>query len=233
MKSLFYGLAALLVLLSCTKTEKCPPDEILGSLSLIGESRNFLPYANIRYLEFIDSAALDTAVLYSLNSLILDSSRTVIENICLEDEERADRFYQSEHRTVDFFDLDTSRKFRIFGNLGVNEDFLSDSSTLENPVLYDELKLTVHRSNPSLSGAVATLEFVANDRGNAGRFSDSLISRLQRFPLMPSVRINDSVFQDVYEFRNGDSLSFYFKPYRGVVAFRDFQNKWWTLNKTR
>lgn len=231
MKSLFYCILLIIAFLSCSKKELCPPDQILGSLSLSDNSRDFLPYNGIHFLEFVDSAALDTAILFSQYSLIHDSSRTVIENICMEDIERTDKYYNAEHKTIDFYDIDTSRKFRIIGNLSVNEDHLSKFSTLENPVLYDELKLTVHRSNPSQSGAVATIEFVTNDRGNKDRMSDSLLSKIKRYPFKSLVLINDITYNDVYEYYHNDSLYFYFKPLKGVVAFRDLNNKWWHLRR--
>jgi hypothetical protein len=118
---------------------------------------------------------------------------------------------------------------RVVGNLGINEDYLSKLSTVVDPVLYDELKLTVHRSNPSISGGVATIEFVANDRGNKDRMSDSLKSRINKFVIQPQININGYQYTDVYEYRNGDSLYYYFKPLMGVVAFRDLNNKWWNL----
>ncbi|MBK6543902.1 MAG: hypothetical protein IPO78_12300 [Saprospiraceae bacterium] len=231
MKSIIYAALFIAILSNCSKKESCPPDVILGSLALNSASKEFLPYGNIRFVEFVDSAALDTAVLYSFNGLIHDTSRTVIENICLIDEERADRYFNSEHLTVDYFDLDTSRKFRIIGNVSINEDFRSKSSTLQNPVLYDELKLTVHRTNPSISSGVATLEFVAHDRGNLNILSDTLRSRIQRYSLVPEVTIHDSVYKDVFVFKYRDTAVFYFKPNQGLVAFRDINSKWWNLHK--
>jgi hypothetical protein len=250
MKFILYPVLFLFLFISCTKKDPCPPDEILGSLSLIPDSKSFLPYEAIQYLEYIappDTIITDTlvndtiyydtmivknyALLRSLQSLIHDQSRTVIENICFEGIERADKYYISEHETVDFFDLDTSRKFRIFGNLSINEDENARTSTLTDPVLYDELKLTVHRSNPSITGAVATIEFIANDRENRSRFSDTILAKINKIPLIANVVINDSVYTDVYEYRNRDSLYFYFKPFRGVVAFRDLSNRWWNLTR--
>ncbi len=235
-KHLLFGMVLSLSLMamffvSCSKKDTCPSDEILGRLSLDLPSKAFLPYHNIRFVEFIDSSGRDTAILYGPNSLVVDSSSTIVENICLEDEERADRLYRSEHFTVNYFDLDTSRKFRIIGNLSIVEDALAPGSTPQDPVLYDELKLTVHRANPSISGGVATVEFVASNRGNAARFSDSLTLLQNRYALVPQVKINDSVYTNVYEYRNGDSLYFYFKPLVGVVAFRSLDNRWWNLNR--
>jgi hypothetical protein len=229
MKSIFYPAFFILVCVACSKKETCPPDVILGTLSLNANSREFLPYTFINYLEFIDSASLDTAILVNPLGLINDSSKTIIENICLMDVERADKYYVSEHKTINFFDLDTSRKFRVIGNLTIFEDYLSKSSSLADPVVYDELKLTVHRSNPSLSGGVATLEFVTNDRGNKSRMSDSLLSKINRYKLIDSVTINEITHHDVYEYRTNDSAYFYFKPLKGVVAFRDLNNRWWNL----
>ena len=147
----------------------------------------------------------------------------------MENDERSDTFYVSEHKTINFFDTDTSRKFRVIGNLSINEDFLSKSSTVANPILYDELKLTVHRSNPSISGAVASIEFVANDRGNKDRMSDSLKLRINRYVLKSQIKIDTFIYDNVYEYRNNDSLYYYFKPLIGVVAFRDLNNNWWNL----
>ncbi len=215
--------------LSCSSKNDCPSDQILGRLSLETISKQYLPYQNIHYLIYTDSASLDTAFLIGPKALIIDSSKTVVENICEEDESRADKYYLSEHWTVDYLDADTARKFRIIGNLNINEDFLSKDSKPESPVLYDELKLTVHRTNPSVSGGVATLEFVASDRGNSSLMSDSLKSRLQKFVLVPQVTILDSVYTDVYEFRYRDTAVYYFKPGRGVLAFRDINSKWWNF----
>lgn len=223
--------ALLISLISCSKKENCPPDEILGNLSLSVNSPSFLPYNNVRFLEFVDQGAQDTAILYDPQSLIRDTSRTIVENICIEEEMRSDRYYLSEHLTINYYDLDTSRKLRIIGNIGIVEDGLAKSSLPSDPVLYDELKLTVHRTNPSVSGAVATISFVASDRGNASRFSDTLISKQNKYVLIPSVQINDSVYSDVYEYRNRDSIYFYFKPSVGVVAFRTIDNKWWNLHR--
>lgn len=221
----------LILAIACNSNEDCPPNQLLGRLSLSQESRPFLPYESIHYLMFFDSAALDTALLINPQGLVIDSSWTVVENICIEDELRADKYYLSEHRTADYFDTDTARKFRIIGNLNINEDFLSKNSTPANPVLYDELKLTVHRTNPSISSGVATTEFVAADRGNSGNFSDSLKSRVQRFALIPQITILDSTYQNVFEFKYRDTAVFYFKSGRGVVAFRDINSKWWNLHK--
>ncbi|MBK8956438.1 MAG: hypothetical protein IPM34_12920 [Saprospiraceae bacterium] len=195
------------------------------------QSHTFLPYNNIRFLEFINSGANDTAVLYDPLSLIRDSSHTIVENICLEDEMRADKYYLSEHLTINYYDLDTARKFRLIGNIGIVEDGLARTSTPEDPVLYDELKLTIHRTNPSVSGAVATISFVASDRGHSSRFSDSLIAKQNRYVLKPLIQINDSVYTDVYEYANRDSIFFYFKPNIGVVAFRSIDNQWWNLHR--
>ncbi len=222
---------AAFFLSSCSKKDECPADEILGRLSLNDQSKVFLPYHTIRFIEFIDSTGKDTATLYGPNGLVVDSSNTIVENICLVDEDRADRYYRSEHFTINYFDLDTSRKFRIIGNLSVVEDVLSPASTPLDPVLYDELKLTVHRANPSVSGGVATLEFVASDRGNSSRFSDSLKLLQNRYALVPQVKINDSTYTNVFEYRNGDSLYFYFKPLVGIVAFRSLDNRWWNLSR--
>lgn len=219
------------LVLACNSNEDCPPNQLLGRLSLSQESKPFLPFENIHYLMFFDSAALDTALLINPKGLVFDSSWTVVENICIEDEQRADKYYLSEHRTADYLDADTARKFRIIGNLNINEDFLSRNSTPDNPVLYDELKITVHRTNPSISSGVATTEFVASDRGNSGNFSDSLKSRVQRFALIPQITILDSTYQNVFEFKYRDTAVFYFKSGRGVVAFRDINSKWWNLHK--
>ncbi len=243
MKSIIYLILLFLVLNSCSKKDLCPPDVILGSLFLVESSKDYLPYNGIDTLEFMkidtfrpdttrpDSLVRVTAYLYNQIGLIHDSSRTVVANICVEPEndERSDSFYISEHKTANYFDTDTSRKLRVVGNLGINEDFLSKQSTGTDPVLYDELKLTVHRSNPSISGAVATIEFVANDRGNKDRMSDSLKSRLNKFVILPQINVNGFQYTNVYEYRNGDSLYYYFKPLEGVVAFRDLNNKWWNL----
>ncbi|HRG67688.1 MAG: hypothetical protein JNL65_00385 [Saprospiraceae bacterium] len=229
--SLGFSCLVFILLTSCNSKEDCPPNQLLGRLSLSQESKPFLPFENIHYLVYIDSAAIDTAFLINPKALVFDSSWTVVENICVEDEVRADRYYLSEHRTADYLDSDTARKFRIIGNLNINEDFLSKNSTPANPVLYDELKLTVHRTNPSISSGVATTEFVASDRGNAANFSDSLKARVQRFALLPQVKIQDSVYQDVYEFKYRDTAVFYFKSGKGVVAFRDINSKWWNLHK--
>lgn len=221
----------LLGFTSCDKSDGCPPNEILGRLSLDAQSGSFLPYNNIRFLEFVDSLALDTAVLYDPQSLVRDSSWTVVENICEEDELRSDKYFLSEHLTINYYDLDTARKLRLIGNLGVVEDALSKVSTVADPVLYDELKLTVHRSNPSVSGSVASISFVASARGNDARLSDSIKVKLSRYPLIPSVRINDSIYTNVYEFKFRDSAVFYFKPLEGLVAFRSLDNKWWNLHR--
>jgi hypothetical protein len=231
MKSILYSVFVLLVLNACTKKETCPPDVVLGNVSLESNSKDFLPYNHITYLEFVDSAAIDTAILFNPAGLVSDLSKAIVGNICLLDAERSDSFYYAEHKTINFFDIDTSRKFRVIGNLTILEDYLSKSSTPDNPVLFDELKLTVHRSNPSLSGGVATLEFVTNDRGNKSRMSDSLISKISRFSLIPQVSVNGSVYNDVYEYRTNDSAYFYFKPLKGVVAFRDLSNRWWNLSR--
>ncbi|MBK9108797.1 MAG: hypothetical protein IPM92_10640 [Saprospiraceae bacterium] len=218
-------------LISCSKKDECPPDEILGNLSLDVNSVAYLPYNNIRFLEFVDAGAQNTATLYDPQSLIRDTSRTIVENICIEEEMRADRYYLAEHLTINYYDLDTSRKLRIIGNIGIVEDGLAKTSEPLDPVLYDELKLTVHRTNPSVSGAVASISFVASNRGNTARFSDTLLSKQNRYLLIPSVQINDSVYSDVYEYRNRDSIYFYFKPSVGIVAFRTIDNKWWNLHK--
>lgn len=237
MKFIYYLVIYSLLIVGCSKKEECPPDVYLGSLSLIDSSRYFLPYQGKHFLKFVGKVFVDTvfldstAILYSQASLIQDSNKTVIANICHDPDNnlRSDTFYLSEHKTVDFFDQDTSRKFRVFGNLSIVEDYLSTSSTVANPVLFDELKLTVHRSNPSISGAVATIEFVASDRNNKDRMSDSLKARIQRFNLIPQIQIDTFIHRDVYEYRNNDSIYFYFKPLVGVVAFRDLNNNWWNL----
>lgn len=231
LNALFICITLVIILNSCAKKVDCPQDEILGNLSLNLNSPAFLPYNNIRFLEFVDAGAQDTAILYDPQSLIRDTSRTIVENICIEEEMRADRYYLAEHLTINYYDLDTSRKLRIIGNIGIVEDGLAKTSTPLDPVLYDELKLTVHRTNPSVSGAVASISFVASNRGNSARFSDSLISKQNKYPLIPSVQINDSVYSDVYEYRNRDSIYFYFKPSVGIVAFRTIDNKWWNLHK--
>lgn len=221
----------LLMALSCTKKEDCPEDVFLGKLSLSPQSAEFLPYGGIRFLEFIDSSGQEIAILYDPNGLVRDTARTLIENICLEDEQRADKYYTSEHLTVNYFDLDTSRKFRVLGNLGIREDVLSKLSTPSDPVLYDELKLTVHLTNPSISGAVATLAYAVDDRGNVDRYSDSLKIQTARFIPENTVQVNDSIYTDVYSFRKNDSAVFYFKPNVGVVAFRTLNYKWWNLHR--
>lgn len=218
--------------LSCTKKEDCPEDIYLGHLHLSTTSSQFLPYAGIRFLEFIDSTGQEIAILYDPNGLVSDTARTLIENICLEDEQRADKYYTSEHLTVNYFDLDTSRKFRVLGNLGIREDVLSRLSTPDNPVLYDELKLTVHRSNPSISGAVATLSYAVDDRGNESRYSDSLRLQTARFKPEALVRVNDSIYRDVYSFgKNDTTIYFYFKPQIGVVAFQASDSTWWNFHR--
>ncbi len=229
-----YPLVILTLLnFSCSKKDLCPPNEYLGNLSLMNDSKEFLPFEHHHFIQYVDSAAMDTAVLFSQLGLISDISRTIVENICIEEIERADKYYNSEHKTIDFFDLDTSRRFRIIGNLGINHDYLSKASTAADPVVYDELKLTVHRSNPSMSGAVATLEFVTNTRGLFDRMSDSLKIKNASIRLVPQVVINDSVYTDVYSFYGRDSVPiYYFAPLRGVVAFRDLSNKWWNLHNS-
>ncbi len=231
MKFINYSLFLSILFLTCSKSDKCPPDQLLGSLTLMNDSKEYLPYERAHFIQFVDSAAVDTAVLFSQQGLISDNSRVFVENICLEEFERADKYYSAEHKTVDFFDLDTSRRFRIIGNLGINHDYLSKSSSANDPVLFDELKLTVHRNNPSLSGAVATLEFVVNTRNNFDRMSDGLKTKNQRIVLIPQVVINDSLYTDVYRFMGRDTVAiYYFKPLQGVVAFRDINNKWWNLH---
>ncbi|MBK6858687.1 MAG: hypothetical protein IPG95_00040 [Saprospiraceae bacterium] len=121
----------LILAIACNSNEDCPPNQLLGRLSKPGV-KTFLPYESIHYLMFFDSAALDTALLINPQGLVIDSSWTVVENICIEDELRADKYYLSEHRTADYFDTDTARKFRIIGNLNINEDFLSRNSTPAN-----------------------------------------------------------------------------------------------------
>lgn len=222
----------LSICLSCSKKEDCPEDIYLGHLNLGVQSSQFLPYAGIRFLEFIDSTGQEIAVLYDPNGMLSDTARTLIENICLEDEQRADKYYTSEHLTVNYFDLDTSRKFRILGNLGIREDVLSRLSTSEDPVLYDELKLTVHRTNPSISGAVATLVYAVDDRGNESRYSDSLRLQTARFKPEAMVRVNDSIYTDVYSFgKNDTTIYFYFKPQIGVVAFQSLDSTWWNFHR--
>ncbi|MCC6753438.1 MAG: hypothetical protein IT266_05580 [Saprospiraceae bacterium] len=226
------ALSAALLLNSCSDSETCPPDERLGTLSIDGPSHPFLPYNNLRFVEFVDSLAQDTAVLYDPISLFRDTARTIVENICEEEQSRSDRYYASEHLTVNYYDLDTSRKFRIIGNIGVNHDVNAAGTSALDPVLYDELKLTVHRTNPSVSGAVASAAFVSSDRGNASRLSAGLLQRIADFPVIAEVHINDSTYRDVYEFRTGEGPMFYFKPGRGVLAFRAIDGRWWNLHRT-
>jgi hypothetical protein len=233
MKFILYLLFISIFFFHCTKKTTCPPDQILGSLALETDSKRFLPYSGIMHLEFTDDSG-HVAYLEDLNGLISDSSHTIIENICLEDELRSDKYFISEHKTINFFDLDTSRKFRVIGNLTILEDNHSKSSTVADPVIFDELKLTVHRSNPSKSGAVATIEYITNDRGNFARFSDSTKLKNETVTFIPSVTINSYTYDNVFEVHkkeNKDSVYFYFKPDNGVVAFRDLNNKWWNLTK--
>ena len=223
---------AVLHLSSCSNSDSCPPDERLGTLSIDSPSHPFLPYNNLRFVEFVDSLALDTAVLYDPVSLFRDTARTIVENICEEEQVRSDRYYASEHLTVNYYDLDTSRKFRIIGNLGVNHDVNAPGTSALNPVLYDELKLTIHRTNPSVSGAVASAAFVSSDRGNTARLSVGLLNRNVDFPVIEEVGNNVCNYRDVYEFHTGEGPMFYFKPGWGVVAFRAIDGRWWTLNRT-
>lgn len=216
---------------ACKNDDECPPNQLLGRLSLDAKSAEFLPFNNFRFMEFVDSLATDTAVFYDPVTLIRDSSWTIVENICEKDESRADQYYLSEHLTINYYDLDTARKFRIIGNISIQEDVAAKTSTATDPVLFDELKLTVHRSNPSISGAVASLSFMASSRNNDARLSTALKLKQDSFALVPMVIINDSVYTDVYEYKNRDSAIFYFKPSVGVVAFRALDNKWWNFHR--
>ncbi len=228
--------------LGCKKTETCPPDESIGTVQLMEQSKAFMPYDGISTLIFVDSAFLDTAFLKSESGLRRSQARTFVETFCEEGNTRASYYLSAEHMAVNYFDTDTARRFRIIADLGIAEDEFNKKSTRDNYVIYDLLKLTVHRANPSASGAVAITEHIVHDRGFANQFSDSLKFKIGRLLFLSRIDIYDDVYSDVFAVLTTNVVppdtAFIYDNDRGVLAFKDLRRdtltdaryaRWWRL----
>jgi hypothetical protein len=246
MRFLFFTLLIVTLFSDCNKKEICPPDESIGSLNLMDESKAFMSYDGISTLVFMDSAYLDTAYLKSERGLNKFQARTFVETFCEEEDTRADYYLSTEHFAVNYFDSDTSRRFRVIADLGIAEDFYNKNSTRNNAIVYDLLKLTVHRTNPSASGGVATTEHIVQDRGFASQFSDSLKIKSSRLLIIDNLSIYDKVYSNVFGVLTTNTqpidTAFIYDRDLGVLAFKDLRAdtltdiksaRWWRLRERR
>lgn len=217
--SLLCFISFTILISSCKKEDaNLCEDEFLGFFRLLKSSTESIPFNKTTKLIFQDSLGDEVVMQFKVDSSNYNSGQVIYTGKC-----KYDETYEKEYRAeIDLYNyiisevgdsLDMDFKIRL-----IVEPF---NNNFGNVNVSDKLHLfRIVKNNSSDSEEVLTI--LVNQR-------ELTYEELSNFPKPQSITLLGREFEDVYYDYN--ALAYYNYSY-GLIAFRDWDNNLWVLNRT-